>query len=96
MVKTLFIACSKDKNIKIYLLEEKIVIKEIDYTVKTSTPTKVINGYDDKNVIVSYANGNIYTSNYLKINFFSNNWNKKPIYYLGDSSTLVFENNYGI
>ena len=71
--KTVFIACCKDKNIKIYSLEEKIVIKEIDYTVETSTPTKVIYGYDDKRVIVSYTNGNIYTSNYLKINFFSNN-----------------------
>ena len=71
--KTVFIACSKDKTIKIYSLEEKIVIQEIDYTVETSTPTKVIYGYDDKRVIVSYTNGNIYTSNYLKINFFSNN-----------------------
>ena len=58
--KTLFIACSKDKTIKIYSLEEKIVINEIDNTVETNTPTKLIFGQDDKTIIVSYANCNLY------------------------------------
>ena len=33
--------------------------------METSTPTKLIFGYEDIIVIVSFANGNIYTLNYI-------------------------------
>ena len=66
--------------------------------METSTPTKIIFGYDDKTVIVSYANGNIYTLNYLtgkKNKFPFKESKKKASLYLGDSSTLVFGNKLG-